>query len=176
MSHPLSGMMASMGIIQSFKQWFRANVDKVARRFYEGPHPPPRLFDEIEVFEKLHPDATADEWRAFASGAVSNAYRDGYVRGFEYRERLPQDGDYERQRWIEAEAHQHDWSVWQGAPTSHELRTQFEQQRSDPFAGMTNEERVQAFAAMGQHTGEYRVVWPGEDDPMPWVKDYETDA
>jgi hypothetical protein len=38
---------------------------------------------------------------------------------------------------------------------------------------MTNEERARAFAAMGQHTGEYRVVWSGEDDPMPWVKDHE---
>lgn len=160
----------------SFSKWIRKNADKVARHFYEGPDAPPRLFDEIEVFEKLHPDASPSEWRAFVQGAVSGAYRDGYVRGYEHKERLPQSSDYEAAKWLETEAHRHDWSLWQGQPTSLELRRRFEEQRSDPFAGMTPEQRIRAFEAIGRYTGEFKVVWPGEDDPTPWASDVERGA
>lgn len=158
---------------QSFTRWLRVSAEKVARRFYEGPEPPERLFDELELFEKLHPNATADEWRIVARGLVSNAYRDGYIRGFEHRERLPKDEGYERQKWLEAEAHRHDWALWQGQPTSIELRRRFEEQRQDPTANMTSEERSAFYEALARHNGGFRVVWPGEDDPMPWRKDVE---
>lgn len=159
-----------MRAIDSFKGWLRKQAEKVARRFYEGPATPPRLFDEVELFEKLHPGASPDEWRSFVTGAVRNAYQDGYIRGYEHRERAPADSTYDEQRVLAEEIERHDWSLWRGQPTSAEMRRRFEEQRGDPFAHLPPEARAAALAEIGQHTGAYRVVWVGEDDPTPWRK------
>jgi hypothetical protein len=173
-------MMTTMGVFErvrsSFSKWMRKSAERVARRFYEGPEPPPRLFDEIMIFEKLHPCPTQEQWRAFVTGSIANAYRDGYIRGYEHHERLPTSSEFEQQKWLEAEAHRHDWSLWQGLPSSEESRRRFEEQAADPFAHLTPEERLRAFAELGRASGSFRVVWPGQDDPMPWRKDVEPGA
>lgn len=165
-----------MRLVDSFKKWLRQSAEKVARRLYEGPSPPVRLFDEVEVFEKLHPGASAEQWRAFVSGAIGNAYRDGYQRGYEHRERMPVGSAYDEQRMLAEEAARHDWSPWQGQPTSEEMRRLFEEQRDDPFAHVPPEARADLLAQIGQFTGTYRVVWDGEDDPTPWRKDVDREA
>jgi hypothetical protein len=159
-----------MNPLASFKKWFRQSAEKVARRLYEGPDPPPRLFDEVEVFERLHPGASPEDWRFFVTTAIANAYRDGYQRGYEHRERAPTDAAYDEQRALEAEAARHEWSPWQGTPTSAEMRRAFEEQRGDPFAHLPPEERAAALAQIGQFTGTFKVVWDGQDDPTPWRK------
>jgi len=160
-----------MGAGNRFKKWLRKSAEKIARVFYEGPDLPPRFEEEVEIFEKLHPLATAEQWRGLVYGMMRNAYRDGYVRGYEHRERLDAAGSQEEQRLREADVEAHDWSLWKGQPTSEEMRRRFEEQRVDPFSGFSPEHRAQMFAEIGQHDGTYRVVWPGEDDPTPWIKD-----
>lgn len=162
--------------VDTFKTWLKKTAEKVARRFYEGPAAPSRLFDEIEIFERLHPSATPEEWRAFAVGAIRNAYQDGYIRGYEHRERAPAGSAYEEQRALAEEAARHDWSPWQGSPTSGEMRQRFEEQRGDPFAHLPPEARAAALAEIGQFTGTFRVVWPGEDDLTPWRKSADREA
>jgi hypothetical protein len=164
-----------VNVVAAFKKLLRRSAEKVAERFYEGPDAPPRLFDEVEIFEKLHPGATAEQWRSFVSRAIGNAYRDGYMRGFEHRERLPVDSAFEEQRVLAEEMSQHDWSLWQGQPTSEEMRRRFEEQREDPFAHLPEEERAAALAQLGQFTGTFRVVWDDED-PAPWRKSADPES
>lgn len=154
-----------MNPIKTFKAWLRVSAEKVARRFYEGPATPPRLFDEIEIFEKLHPDASPEAWRTFVTGTVRNAYQDGYIRGYEHRERAPAGSPYEEQQAALLEAARHDWSPWRGQPTSAEMRRRFEEQRGDLLAHLSPEEREGVLDALGKHTGGYQIVW-GDDPAM----------
>jgi len=59
--------------------------------FAEGPNPPPRLTNMVEIFARANPKATVAEWIEFASRHAGSAYQDGYVRGFERGERLGPD-------------------------------------------------------------------------------------
>lgn len=163
-----------MSLAGSFKGWLRKNAEKVARRFYEGPAAPERLLDEVEIFEKLHPEATPEQWRTFVTGALRNAYQDGYMRGYEHRERLAPSDPQALLLGPKEEAERHDWRPWQGQPTSGELRRLFEEQLTDPLAHLPPEARAAAFAELGQFAGTFRVVWG--DDPAPWRKSADPEA
>jgi len=70
-------------------KWLTRLRDKWLGNFYEGPEPPQRLREIVVVFANLHSRATRAEWLEFAAAHAEEAYRCGYVRGFENAERDP---------------------------------------------------------------------------------------
>lgn len=72
-----------------FGKFIRKVFEKTSARYYEGPEPPKRIEEHVFEFEKFYPNATREEWRAFATRHASNWYREGYMRGFEHAERHP---------------------------------------------------------------------------------------
>lgn len=68
-------------------RWLRDVRDRYLGRFYEGPEPPERLGQIVLAFAAAHPRATRAEWMAFAEAHAQEAYRSGYVRGYEWTQR-----------------------------------------------------------------------------------------
>jgi hypothetical protein len=62
-------------------------LEKMLGRFKEGPPPPPRYAQSAQLFGVYHRGASAYEWRAFAVTLAENAYRDGFMRGYQWKER-----------------------------------------------------------------------------------------
>lgn len=115
------------------QRFLRNLVERVRKRYYEGPEPPPRLAQEVRVFAALHPQATAEEWKDFAALHASIAYRDGFTRGLEWAERL-WPGPAEDPEVV-AERLAHDFSL------SESYLQQLEQQPS-PVVGMTADDAI----------------------------------
>jgi hypothetical protein len=57
--------------------------------YREGPNPPARIGDVVLEFAQAFPRATRNEWIDFAVRHAGTSYREGYVRGYEWVERLP---------------------------------------------------------------------------------------
>lgn len=68
-------------------KWLRNKVEEWLGKRYEGPEPPERLRLEVLSFAETCPTATRSEWAEFAEKFAREAYRVGYVRGFEWTER-----------------------------------------------------------------------------------------
>ncbi len=90
-------------------RFIRDSIDRLQRRYYEGPEPPPRLEQEARLFAATHRDATADEWKEFAIRFATNAYRDGFTRGQEWAHRL-WPGPVDDPEML-AEIAAHDWTL-----------------------------------------------------------------
>ncbi len=129
-------------------------AEKVAERYYEGPAAPQRLAEEVQLFRVIYPDATPDEWTAFATRLAGNAYCSGYQRGFEYVERDPNPPEPDQEL---LERLRHDWSLADGHPL---IRDMVEQGRdpASPLAGLTPEQRAEYFDTQGRILGTHRVV------------------
>ena len=80
------------------KQWLyrlgrriRNGFSRVAQRAadaaYVGPQAPPRLVDEALAFRAAYPLATQEDLLEFAVSLASQAYRDGFTRGYQWHER-----------------------------------------------------------------------------------------
>lgn len=65
----------------------RRLLARLLRRWEEGPEPPRRIAEEVRLFRHHYPDASHGEWERFAVRLAGNAYRDAFVRGFEWNER-----------------------------------------------------------------------------------------
>lgn len=72
------------------QRWIRGKLEKWAGNFYEGPQPPDRLDAIVLAFVDTYPNATRRQWIDFAREHAREAYRAGYMRGFEYTERDPE--------------------------------------------------------------------------------------
>jgi hypothetical protein len=70
-------------------RWFRNLREKIFGSFFEGPTPPERLDKIVIVFANTHPNATKFDWVNFAMDHAREAYRAGWVRGYEKTERDP---------------------------------------------------------------------------------------
>lgn len=68
-------------------KWIRDTVERAFGRFYEGPTPPERLKRLVVVFGNKYRHATRNDWARFAMKHAEEAYKAGYVRGYEYTER-----------------------------------------------------------------------------------------
>ncbi len=62
-------------------------LERLLGRFKEGPPVPPRYAQSAQLFGVYNRGASAYEWRAFAVTLAQNAYRDGFMRGYQWRER-----------------------------------------------------------------------------------------
>lgn len=56
-------------------------------RYHEGPDTPPRILQEVRIFQLMHPEASADEWAQMARRLVDSSYKAGFTRGLEWNER-----------------------------------------------------------------------------------------
>lgn len=71
----------------------RRRLEKMFGVWAEGPEPPERLGQMVTYFANGRPRATRAEWQRFATEHANNAYRAGYLRGYEYTERDPDERD-----------------------------------------------------------------------------------
>ncbi len=124
---------------------------------YTGAAPPPRLVDEARVFRLLNPTATPEQWEGFALAMASSAYRDGYLEGLAWRERMGADV-FDEQLLTEVERRARGWTLWEGHPTSVELmRKGFDS--ADPLAGVPAERQREVLAQLEAAAGHsYRFV------------------
>ncbi len=143
-----------LGLVTPAARAVRNLIEKLLKRFYEGPEPPIRLSEEVRLFRAIYPMATADEWELFAARLAENAYCTGYTRGVEASERDPQP--------LEPDLHElaavaQDWSLADGHPL---IRDVIERGRDplDPLRAMTVEQRREYFDQLGRATGAFRVV------------------
>lgn len=66
---------------------FRRLVDRIFRRYYEGPPPPRRLSEELRIWVALNPGLPNAVLVGYCQLLIDSAYRDGFIRGLEWRER-----------------------------------------------------------------------------------------
>ena len=123
----------------SIRSRARAWLEKKLERFYEGPRPPNRYGVEARAFAKLHPNADPDAWAEVVEAIAADAYRDGYVRGFEWRERDLEAAN-ERMKLEEAER-----NAWERGPEQLEGI-------DDPLDGLSPEQREILLHQLG-HVG-----------------------
>lgn len=100
-------------------RWLRRLLERLLNRWHEGPEPPRRIAEEARLFWHEYPNATAAEWERFAITLAGNAYRDAFVRGFEW------DARCWPERTIDGEevavVYGHDASVGDNNPTARRL-------------------------------------------------------
>lgn len=138
------------------KRKVRDLLERLLRRFYEGPTPPPRIQEEVRLFALMHPHAGAAEWEQLAVRHAENAYRDGFVRGFEQSERDPDRVEPTPDERI-LDAHRHDWSLaGENARLGKLLRNGVDPR--DPMPGATPAERVRFAEEQAAAWGSYRVI------------------
>lgn len=137
----------------------RNAAERLLRRYYEGPHPPQRLAEQVAEWAWMHPKATRAEWASFAIRFAHGAYRDGFVRGFEWAERdLDQLklGDPERLAELDA----HDF-VWHSPDhlTSQQLAEVVPRSQEEYLESLPDDEaRARYLHAVGRYTGAFKVV------------------
>lgn len=62
-------------------------LEKMFGVYYEGPEAPKRISDIVLDFANHNPEATREEWVAFAQSHAAVSYRSGYARGVEWTDR-----------------------------------------------------------------------------------------
>lgn len=72
-----------------FLKFIKSGLERTFGKYYEGPEAPDRIRKMVAAFAAEHPRATRQEWIDFACEHACEAYKSGYVRGFEYVERDP---------------------------------------------------------------------------------------
>jgi hypothetical protein len=137
-----------------FERFVRDALEKLLKRFHEGPEPPPRLRETVILWRVLNPEATIDAWEKFAISQAEDAYRCGFVRGLERNLRNPEAMPPEVADAIERA--RHDWSIVQ----SEEMRRVIEERVNpfDPLDGVPMEKRAEFFDEIGAYYGTHRVV------------------
>lgn len=156
------------------KRWI-VLLEKLLDRYHEGPEPPVRLAEEVQLFERMYPDASIDAWRDFTIAMAAKAYRDGYLRGLEWEVRDLNTRDQGVDPEVQAQADRHGWSLSASSPTAREILERGDP--NDPLSGIPRENRAGFLAQLGAAFGAYGVVVvaeqaapePGDDetDPAP---------
>jgi hypothetical protein len=145
-------------------------LERLLKRFYEGPHPPPRIREEARLFDLLNPGASPEEWEEFAVRFAENCYRDGFVRGFEQSERDPDRIEPTPDEAI-LHAQRHDWSLAaEQGRVARLLREGVDP--ADPMPGATPEERAAWLEEQAAIWGGYKVIaLDPEGHPLREVSD-----
>ncbi len=91
--------------------------------FYWGPSMPDRFLLLIAEFARRHPRATRAGWAEMAAHLAGQAYRSGYVRGYEWAERDLERRDPAEDPEAAADREGHGWEWRDGSfgPPDHEL-------------------------------------------------------
>lgn len=152
--------------------FLRNVLERLMGRYYEGPAPPPRMFEEVLLFRRLHPDATADDWASFTTRLAEGAYRDGFIRCLERELRDPDTGTVDDEL---AERIAHSWSIADSYEHDKAARELAGFDPNDPYQGLPEEARAALFDHQGLVGGTHRVLHPSvleEDLPLGdgWVE------
>lgn len=142
-----------------FGRMLRNLLERFLGRYYEGPQPPRRLVEEVQLFRIYHPGAGPEEWAQFALAFAANAYRDGFVRGYDWQERGWEGPVADPEQLLELESH--DWSVAEQNPTVAEALEAGIDPR-DPFYGVDEAERARFLDDLGRRMGTHRVTLADE--------------
>lgn len=141
------------------KKWLQKVLEKAASKFYEGPEPPKRIWEQVRLFKMATRPDDIDAWEDFAVEFAQACYRDGWQRGFEWAERdldaRPKDDPD-----VLAEQIRHAWSLSDDPKIASALEAGIDP--TDPLAGVSEEHRAFLLDELGQLSGGYRVVM---DDP-----------
>ncbi len=140
----------------ALRRWLRNYLERWLGRYYEGPEPPPRLVQEVRLFAALHPHASPAEWKDFAARLAQNSYRDGFIRGEEWNERMWPGPSTEPE--LLAEAAPYNWSY------PEERLLQLERAPS-PIVGMTAAQAAELQHQLA-HVGA-RLVLAEPNRPYP---------
>ena len=135
-------------------RWLARVAERLARRYYEGPEPPPRLALQVQSFMVLHPRATSLEWARFAVGHGDECYRSGFVRGLERSVRDLAVRSVGGPPLIE-ERHEASWVDL--APSEDEVQQAVDEQRA-AVERMSPEDRLLYQDMIGQQMGGFRVA------------------
>jgi hypothetical protein len=73
--------------VTPFVRWLKRVIEKLFGRWNETYEAPERLREMVVLFANMHPHATRADWLEFAAGHAAEAYRSGYIRGWERSER-----------------------------------------------------------------------------------------
>lgn len=65
----------------------RKLLERLLGQWQEGPRPPRRYRDAARAYRVMRPLAEAEQWELFAVELAERAYREGWMRGFEWCER-----------------------------------------------------------------------------------------
>lgn len=145
-------------------------LEKLAGTFYEGPKPPKRLEERVQLFRLHYPDATPKQWAEFALTFGTNCYREGFARGYEWLERDWKPTDEPTQEQI-AEYQAHDWSLAeQNTDWSKMLTTGYDPR--SPLANCSPEQR-RAIVEMMQGATNYPLsidlsAYEGVEAPLDY--------
>lgn len=126
--------------------------EKTDGTYYEGPEPPDRLSQYVLFFAATNPGATVEAWAVFATKLAQQSYREGYVRGREWRER---DLDATLSSAEERREYEWEWNAPQ-VPTTEEMAAKVGGSVLDDLPD--EESRVRYLDALGRLTGTFRVV------------------
>jgi hypothetical protein len=97
-----------------FVRWLMRLVEKWMGRYYEGPEPPRRLGEELRLWMALNPDSPREVVQGYATCLLEAAYRDGFVRGYDWQERGWSGPSIDPE--VLAEAQAQDWSLAEANP------------------------------------------------------------
>jgi hypothetical protein len=109
--------------------------------YYEGPEAPSRLGQIVEVFAASRRRATRRQWIEFARSLAEEAYRSGYVRGYEWAERDldRRDPAIDPEALAAVEGHEWEWLDGGSVPTPEGLDEVVGE--GDPAADLADELR-----------------------------------
>lgn len=130
-------------------------LERFLGRYYEGPSAPRRLGEEVRLFRVFYPMATAEEWEAFAARLACNAYRDGFVRGYEWCERDWKGPSIEPE--VLAELQSHDWSLAEQDPRLEDVLA-LGVDPLDPHGVIDETDRARYLDEVGKRLGTFRVT------------------
>jgi hypothetical protein len=137
---------------------FRNLLERFLGRYYEGPTPPPRLGEEVALWFALNPDADHARVRGYVTALLDAAYRDGFVRGYEWQERGWEGPAIDPEQL--AEAAEHDWSLADWHPRARRILTDG-MDAADPLANVAAPDRRRFHEAL--LAAQDVTVVPGDD-------------
>ena len=126
-----------------------------AATYYEGPQPPERFAHYVAAFVAAHPGGTVNDWALYATRLAHRAYREGYTRGKEWRERdIETLGGYTPEQ-VDERDHGWEWRSQQ-MPTSEELAAKV---NGDLLEDLPDDDaRAKYLDALGRYAGTFRIV------------------
>lgn len=138
-----------------FGKLLRRVLEKWAAKFYEGPNPPHRLWEQVRLFRMHHPNASIDEWEDFSVEFARASYQEGYTRGYEWAER-DLDSKPAHDPEVLAAVMRHDWSLSEASPRLEGILKYGDP--NNPLAGLPEEHQRALLDHQGLISGGYRVV------------------
>lgn len=152
--------------VSRFGRWVRRMIERWMGWYYEGPDAPRRLAEELRVWLRLNPDAPREAIEGYCVLLLESAYRDGFVRGYEWQERGWEGPAVDPE--VLAELQAQDWSLAESNPRVRRI-LEDGYDPEDPLANVASPDRRAFFDFLSQ-AQDIRVVprlveFEGEEEP-----------